>query len=80
MPSRKRLIEIINSNDLGDTWRTFHSDQKQHTWVHSHNNVFLLIKNKLSLLKIFEDFKVVSSARVNWGITAAVLRYWLGDG
>lgn len=42
MPSLKQLIEIINYNDLRDIWRTFHSDQKQYTWVHSYNNVLSL--------------------------------------
>lgn len=59
MPSRRRLAEIINSNDVSDIWRTFHGGQKQYTWVHSYDNFLSLarldrfygFKHQLSLFK-----------------------------
>ncbi|KAL2078927.1 hypothetical protein ACEWY4_024671 [Coilia grayii] len=66
MPSRRRLLEIIHSNDLSDIWRNFHVGQKQYTWVHSYNNFFSLarldrfycFKHQLSFFKTSSIFPV----------------------
>ena len=44
MPSRRRLIEVMHSNDLVAMWRHFHNEQKRYTWVHSYNNLLLLAR------------------------------------
>lgn len=59
MPSRRRLIEIMKTNDLSDIWRNFHGGQKQYTWVHSYNDLLSLarldrfygFRHQLSLFK-----------------------------
>ncbi len=44
MPSRKRLIQIINKHELSDVWRFFHEDKKQYTWAHARDNVLSLAR------------------------------------
>lgn len=44
MPSRERLIKVINMNDLCDIWRHFHDGQRQYTWVHAHDNFLSLAR------------------------------------
>lgn len=66
MPSRRRLIELINSNDLVDIWRNFHNGQRQYTWCHSYNNMlsqarldrFYCFRHQLSFLKNCSIFPV----------------------
>ncbi|KAL2096374.1 hypothetical protein ACEWY4_008522 [Coilia grayii] len=59
MPSRRRLVELMNSNDLVDVWRNFHHGQRQYTWCHSYDNSlsqarldrFYCFRHQLSLMK-----------------------------
>lgn len=44
MPSRKRLIEFINSHDLADVWRCLHNNHRQYTWAHAFDNTFSLAR------------------------------------
>ena len=44
MPSRRRLIELKNSNVLVDIWRNFHTSDRQYTWVHAYNNLLSLAR------------------------------------
>ncbi len=68
MPSRKRLIQIINKHELSDVWRFFHEDKKQYTWAHARDNVlslarldrFYVFKHHAGILKIVVFFLLVS--------------------
>ena len=64
MPSRRRLIELKNSNVLVDIWRNFHTIDKQYTWVHAYNNVLSLAR-----LDRFYGFKHQFSLFRNCSIT-----------
>ncbi len=44
MPSRKRLCEIIERNDLFDVWRCLNGNVRQYTWAHSHENLLSLAR------------------------------------
>lgn len=35
MASRRKLIQMIEGNELVDVWRNFYHDVKQYTWTHS---------------------------------------------
>ena len=63
MPSRRRLIEVMKSNDLVDMWRLFHKEQRQYTWVHSFNNLLSLAR-----LDRFYSFKHQRSMFTNCNI------------
>src|SRR4029434_4042812 len=64
MPSRRRLIELKNSNVLVDIWRNFHTIDKQYTWVHAYNNLLSLAR-----LDRFYGFKHQFSLFRNCSIT-----------
>jgi len=36
--SRKRLIQLIKTNDLCDVWRSLNGNVKQYTWAHARDN------------------------------------------
>lgn len=44
MPSRKRLCEIIERNDLCDVWRNLNGNSRQYTWAHAHENLLSLAR------------------------------------
>lgn len=44
MPSRKRLCEIIERNDLFDVWRCLNGNVRQYTWAHAHENLLSLAR------------------------------------
>lgn len=44
MPSRKRLCEIIERNDLSDVWRCLNGNVRQYTWAHAHENLLSLAR------------------------------------
>ncbi len=44
MPSRRRLIQLMISNEIADIWRNFHHPQRQYTWAHAHENVLSLAR------------------------------------
>ncbi len=44
MPSRKRLIQMMEANDLCDAWRSLNGNIKQYTWVHARDNIFSLAR------------------------------------
>lgn len=35
MASCRKLIQMIEGNELVDVWRNFYHDVKQYTWTHS---------------------------------------------
>lgn len=39
MPSRKRLCEIIERNDLCDVWKNLNGNLRQYTWAHAHETL-----------------------------------------
>ncbi len=50
MPSRKRLIQMIEANDLCDAWRSLNGNIKQYTWAHARDNILSLSKIRQILL------------------------------
>jgi len=44
MLSRKRLIQLINTHELSDVWRTFHHNCRQYTWTHVRDNIVSLAR------------------------------------
>jgi len=44
MPSRKRLIELMKSNEIADVWKNFHFGQRQYTWTHVQDNLISLAR------------------------------------
>lgn len=52
MPSRRRLIQMIETHDLVDVWRNFNKDLRQYTWVHARDNSLSLARlDKLYVFK-----------------------------
>lgn len=57
--SRKRLIQMIETNDLCDVWRSLNGKLKQYTWAHARDNIlslarldrFYSFKHQLSMFK-----------------------------
>lgn len=43
-PSRKRLIQVIKTNELCDIWRHVNGSLRQYTWSHTRDNVFSLAR------------------------------------
>ncbi len=43
-PSKKCLINLIESNSLCDVWRLFYPSQRQYTWVHVKDNYLSLAR------------------------------------
>lgn len=41
MVSRKRLIQLIEYNELCDVWRSFNENVRQYTWLHHHDNLII---------------------------------------
>lgn len=44
MLSRKRLIQLIKTHELSDTWRIFHGNTRQYTWTHIRDKVVSLAR------------------------------------
>ncbi len=44
MPSRKRLIQMIEVNYLCDAWKSLNGNIKQYTWAHAHDNILSLAR------------------------------------
>lgn len=44
MPSRRKLIQLMISNEIVDVWRNFHYLQRQYTWAHVHDNLLSLAR------------------------------------
>jgi len=62
MASRRKLIEMIEENELGDVWRNFNRDVKQYTWTHVCENVLSMARlDRFYVFKHHLSFFVNSS-------------------
>lgn len=43
-PSRRRMLELIISNELCDIWRNLHNNIRQYTWAHVRENHIALAR------------------------------------
>lgn len=44
LPSRKKMVEVIETNEIEDIWRNFHDNQRQYTWTHCYNGYMSLAR------------------------------------
>lgn len=52
MPSQNAVVQMINANDLCDTWRIMHQGVRQYTWSHSRDNYIALARlDRIYILK-----------------------------